>query len=79
VYIYTGDIKEMANLPNNKSLRPRSSREKPTYHEGRKVRIPLLMISRSRESTPIGATKNNWNRNFSKAMITIITTMIMIM
>jgi hypothetical protein len=26
------------------------------------------MISRSRESTPIGATKNNWNRNFRRAM-----------
>jgi hypothetical protein len=25
------------------------------------------------------ATKNNWNRNFRRAMMTIITTMIMIM
>jgi hypothetical protein len=49
------------------------------YRNGCKTKVALPKISVSRESTPIGATKNNWNRNFRSAMITIITTMIMIM
>jgi|GEM_PF-1924219 hypothetical protein len=48
------------------------------YRRGCKTKV-ALKISVSRESIPIGATKNNWNRNFRRAMITIITTMIMIM
>jgi hypothetical protein len=38
-----------------------------------------LMNSKSNESKPRGATKNSWNRNFRRAMMTIMTTMIMIM
>jgi hypothetical protein len=33
----------------------------------------------TKESIPIGATKNNWNRNFRRAMMIIMTTMIIIM
>jgi hypothetical protein len=41
--------------------------------------MALLKTSRSRVSIPMGAMKKSWNRNFSRAMITIIATMIMIM
>jgi hypothetical protein len=40
--------------------------------------MALLKTSKSKESIPMGAMKNNWNRNLRSAMITIITTMIMI-
>ncbi len=57
-----------------------SSREREGSHrKGCKTSIALAKISLSRESIPIGATKNNWNRNFRRAMITIMTTMIIIM
>ncbi|HJY14382.1 MAG TPA: hypothetical protein VJ225_00030 [Nitrososphaeraceae archaeon] len=46
------------------------------YRNGCKTKVALPKISASRESIPIGATKNNWNRNFRWAMITIITMMI---
>jgi hypothetical protein len=49
------------------------------YHEGCKAMMLPLKISKSDESKPRGATKNNWNRNLSRAMITIMTTMIIIM
>jgi hypothetical protein len=49
------------------------------YRNGCKTNIALAKISLSKESIPIGATKNNWNRNFRRAMMTIITMMIMIM
>ena len=62
-------------------IRLKLSREKGRglYRKGCKANIALAKISLSRESIPIGATKNNWNRNFRRAMMTIITTMIMIM
>jgi len=46
---------------------------------GRKEIMLPLMNSESNESKPRGATKNSWNRNLSRAMITIMTTMIIIM
>ena len=49
------------------------------YRKGCKANIALAKISLSRESISIGATKNNWNRNFRRAMMTIITTIIIIM
>jgi hypothetical protein len=48
------------------------------HRKGCKTKV-ALKISVSRESIPIGATKNNWNRNFRRAMISITTTMIIIM
>jgi hypothetical protein len=50
-----------------------------TYQAGREAMMLPLKISRSTESIPIGATKNRLNRNFRRAMITIMTTIIMIM
>ena len=60
-------------------LRLKTRENKGSHRKGCKTNIALAKISLSRDSVPIGATKNNWNRNFRRAMMTIITMMIMIM
>jgi hypothetical protein len=61
------------------SILPRSILIRDYYNPDRVAKMALLKTSRSKESIPTGAMKNNWNRNLSRAMITIIATMIMIM
>lgn len=61
------------------SILPRSILIRDYYNPDRVAKMALIKTSRSKASIPTGAMKNNWNRNLSRAMITIITTMIMIM
>ncbi|HEX5979049.1 MAG TPA: hypothetical protein VFY68_17330 [Nitrososphaeraceae archaeon] len=46
---------------------------------GCKARENLLKISISGASIPIGAIKNNWKRNFRRAIIIMMATITMIM
>jgi hypothetical protein len=46
---------------------------------GCKARESLFKISKSEASIPTGAIKNNWKRNFSRAIIIMIATITIIM
>ena len=60
------------------SILPRRILIRDYYNPDRVAKMALLN-TRSKASIPTRALKNNWNRNLSRAMITIIAIMIMIM